>query len=77
LLSHAQGHVLECGVGTGKTLSNYDETIIDSYVGIDWSSNMLMKAFEKIEDLKREEDKFSFAKSELYKQKGKDYFKLM
>ena len=77
LLSYAEGDVLECGIGTGKTLQNYDHTIVNSFVGIDWSSNMLIKAFEKIEDLKREENKFPFEKNENYKLKGKDYFKLM
>ena len=44
-MSHAQGHVLEMGVGTGGNLQYYKN--LKSYTGVDWSDNMLLKAFEK------------------------------
>jgi ubiquinone/menaquinone biosynthesis C-methylase UbiE len=52
LLSYAEGDVLECGIGTGKTLQYYNIKRINSFMGIDWSTNMLMKAFEKVDELK-------------------------
>ena len=77
LLSYAEGNVLECGVGTGKTLAHYDHSQIKSFIGIDWSSNMLLKAFEKIDELKNDNNRFPFSKSDEYEVKGKAYFKLM
>ena len=53
LLSYAGGDVLECGVGTGMSLRYYDANQVKSYTGVDWSSSMLEKAFEEIDELKR------------------------
>ena len=45
LLSFSGGDVLELGVGTGASLDCYDPNYVDSYVGIDWSPQMLIQAF--------------------------------
>ena len=58
LLSYAEGDVLETGVGTGKTFKFYNSKQISSYTGIDWSHNMLEKAFETKQELQKE-GKFS------------------
>eukprot|EP00347_Sterkiella_histriomuscorum_P020116 403339043 len=49
----AEGRVLELGVGTGKNFEHYKPTLIDEYIGVDWSDNMLIKAFEKVDDMKK------------------------
>ena len=59
LLSYADGRVLEMGVGTGANLAFYSsetgkESLVTEVVGVDWSANMLMQAFGKLDDLKRE-----------------------
>lgn len=51
LLSHATGRVLEIGVGTGKNFEYYKPSMIEELIGVDWSDNMLIKAFEKVDDL--------------------------
>ena len=56
LLSYAEGDVLECGVGTGNTLGIYNTQSIKSYIGIDWSSGMLEKAFETVDETCRDGD---------------------
>jgi len=45
LISYADGDILECGVGTGKNFKHFTSKDVSSYIGIDWSSNMLEKAF--------------------------------
>jgi predicted TPR repeat methyltransferase len=44
LLSYADGQVLEMGVGTGVNLPFYTSRVT-GLVGVDWSDNMLLKAF--------------------------------
>ena len=53
VLSYAEGKVLEVGVGTGENLKYYTSDV-ESLIGIDWSDNMLFKAFEKVEELQKE-----------------------
>jgi len=53
LLSHAEGSVLETGVGTGINLVNY-KSHVNEFIGVDWSMNMLMQAFNNLNDLKHE-----------------------
>ena len=55
LLSFAQGRVLEMGIGTGANLQYYDGPSVKELVGVDWSEQMLMKAFTKLDDLKEEQ----------------------
>ena len=38
------------GIGTGTNLQYYNGPKIDELVGVDWSENMLMKAFGKLDD---------------------------
>lgn len=76
VLSYAAGDVLECGIGTGNSLQHYNQAQIDSFIGVDWSSNMLAQSFQKIDELKLE-DKFPFAKHPDYHKKEKQYCKLM
>jgi ubiquinone/menaquinone biosynthesis C-methylase UbiE len=68
ILSYAQGDILECGVATGHTFQHYQKENVKSYIGIDWSSNMLLQAFEKLEELGPK----SFSHGE-----DKKFFKLM
>ena len=49
-MSYAEGRVLEMGIGTGTNLQYYNGPKIDELVGVDWSENMLMKAFGKLDD---------------------------
>lgn len=51
MLSYAEGDVLETAVGTGKNFPYYNLSQISSYVGVDWSSEMLEKAFEGVDEL--------------------------
>ena len=51
LLSYAEGRVLEMGIGTGINLQYYGPRVKE-LVGVDWSDNMLMKAFGKQDDNK-------------------------
>ena len=68
ILSYAQGDILECGVATGHTFQHYQKENVKSYIGIDWSSNMLLQAFQKLEELGPK----SFSHGE-----DKKFFKLM
>ena len=61
VISYAEGDVLECGIGTGHTLQFYDRDIVDKFIGIDWSTEMLEQSFEAITELKSEK-KFPFTK---------------
>jgi predicted TPR repeat methyltransferase len=54
LLSYASGHVLEMGIGTGANLPHYRNEV-EQLVGVDWSDQMLMKAFENIDTAKTKE----------------------
>ena len=76
LLSYAEGDVLECGIGTGISLKHYNAAKITSFIGIDWSSQMLEKAFQTKEELIKT-DSFPFSKNKDYETKGKAYFKIM
>lgn len=49
ILSHAQGKVLEAGVGTGKNLQFYPEDC--QVTGIDFSPGMLKKAKKRIDGM--------------------------
>ena len=51
LLSYAEGKVLECGIGTGRTLRFYDSKLVKHLTGVDWSPAMLQKAFERVDEL--------------------------
>lgn len=51
MISYAEGDVLECAVGTGKNFRFYSVADVKSYTGVDWSSGMLEKAFETIDEL--------------------------
>ena len=51
LMKHVEGKVLEVGVGTGKNLKYYPEDIELS--AIDFSPNMIEKAMEKAEEMKK------------------------
>ena len=55
LLTYAQGRVLEMGVGTGANFPYYDGPNVDELVGVDWSENMLLKAFGRLDDIKQEQ----------------------
>lgn len=46
LLSHASGFILETGVGTSRNLNYYPEG--SKIIGVDWASNMLEMALNKI-----------------------------
>ncbi len=48
LVSYAHGKVLECGVGTGKSLEFYKKDA--NVIGIDYSSKMLEQAKNKLEN---------------------------
>ena len=41
------------GVGTGINLQFYGDRV-NEYVGIDWSEQMLMKAFSKLQEFKQQ-----------------------
>ena len=43
------------GIGTGANLQYYDGPSVKELVGVDWSEQMLMKAFTKLDDLKEEQ----------------------
>ena len=43
------------GIGTGANLQYYNGPQISELVGVDWSENMLMKAFGKLDDLKEKQ----------------------
>ena len=51
LLSYAEGRVLEMGIGTGVNLQYYGPRVKE-LVGVDWSDNMLMKAFGRYDDVR-------------------------
>ena len=51
MLSYADGRVLEMGIGTGCNLAYYTPRVKE-VVGVDWSDNMLMKAFNRLDELK-------------------------
>ena len=53
LLTYARGRVLEVGVGTGTNLQYYDNHVTE-FVGVDWSEQMILKAFGKLSDFKDE-----------------------
>ena len=61
VISYAEGDVLECGIGTGHTLKFYDKDIVNKFIGIDWSTQMLEKSFEAITELKSKKE-FPFDK---------------
>jgi ubiquinone/menaquinone biosynthesis C-methylase UbiE len=48
LISYAKGKVLECGVGTGRSLEFYKEDA--DVIGVDYSSKMLEQAKEKLDE---------------------------
>ena len=50
--SYATGDVLEIGIGTGTSLKYYKPDAITSFIGIDWSPNMLNHCFQKIDEMK-------------------------
>jgi ubiquinone/menaquinone biosynthesis C-methylase UbiE len=54
VLSYAEGKVLDVGIGTGENLKYYTKDV-EQLIGIDWSDNMLLKAFEKVEELQKAE----------------------
>jgi phosphatidylethanolamine/phosphatidyl-N-methylethanolamine N-methyltransferase len=49
-LNEAEGHVLEIGVGTGLSLPRYKPSL--EVTGIDLSTDMLEKAYERVENLR-------------------------
>ena len=73
LLTYAQGRVLEMGVGTGANLQYYSGSQISEFIGVDWSENMLLKAFGKVDDLRqkmKENEELSRAGIDVTKQAG-------
>lgn len=56
LLSYAQGRVLEMGVGTGANFAYYNGPKVSELVGVDWSEAMLLKAFNKLDELKGDQE---------------------
>lgn len=50
---------MEIGIGTGKNLEFYKAQNVESYIGVDWSDNMLIKAFERVDELKKKKN-FNF-----------------
>ena len=51
LLSYAEGDCIEFGCGTGANFAHYGQTV-KKLVAVDWSSNMLMKAMNKEQELR-------------------------